>query len=263
VSLVLLPWTAFALVRCQGAWSRRELAPATAVAVAALAVLLGAAGGILTRTLVPPFGRVAWGWAWLLAGVVVVAGTTGVQQQIQSALPKHLILMLVIAPAAAVGMDWWTRSFQGLTRRAAAAGQMPLERARILGGLIEVTDIVVKYLPVLLLVAGVVAGHFLGAFAGRSLAPALAWADADARVWVPGLAGNRLPTVAQVGADFGALAGRVAGALAGALLAVALLRLYRVEEGAPWPGQGDRPYPRALAALYLLASAALVVIWFV
>jgi len=54
----------------------------------------------------------------------------------------------------------------------------------------------------------------------------------------------------------------VAGALAGALLAVGLLRLYRVEEGAPWPGQGDRPYPRALAALYLSATAALAAVWF-
>ena len=56
---------------------------------------------------------------------------------------------------------------------------------------------------------------------------------------------------------------RVAGALAGALFAVALLRLYRVEEGAPWPGQGGRPYPRALAALYLSVTVALAVIWLV
>jgi hypothetical protein len=54
----------------------------------------------------------------------------------------------------------------------------------------------------------------------------------------------------------------VAGALAGALLTVGLLRLYRVEEGAPWPGQSDRPYPRGLAALYLAATAALAAVWF-
>ena len=59
-----------------------------------------------------------------------------------------------------------------------------------------------------------------------------------------------------VGADVGALVGRVAGALAGGLLAVVILRLYRVEEGTPWPGQGDRAYPRALGALYLSATAA-------
>ena len=54
----------------------------------------------------------------------------------------------------------------------------------------------------------------------------------------------------------------LAGALAGALLALGLLRLYRVEEGATWPGQGDRPYPRALAAVYLLATTILVAVWY-
>ena len=100
---------------------------------------------------------------------------------------------------------------------------------------------VVLWLPELLLVGGVIAGHFCGAAAGRSIASA---------------------TLTDVGADFGALIGRVAGALAGALLAVGLLRLYRVEEGIPWPGQGDRPYPRALAVMYLSVSAVLAAICF-
>src|SRR5262249_30196365 len=109
------------------------------------------------------------------------------------------------------------------------------------GWWVPMSDGLVKDLPVLLLVGGVIAGHFAGAAAGRAVVPAAA---------------------AEVGPAFGALAGRVAGALAGALVAVGLLRLYRVEEGAPWPGQGGRPYPRALAALYLSATAALAAVWF-
>ncbi len=244
-SLVFLPWPAFVLIRGPGAWVRLNLWPA-AVAVAAtsaaIAVLVGAAGGVLARALVRPFGRVAWGWAWLAAGFAVLLGTADVRQLVPSTpLGKWQLLMLATAPAGAVYVDWWTRFMRRQTRRTAAAGQIPPERARILQGMIPVSDFVVKTLPVLLLVGGVMAGHFPGAAAGRILAPA---------------------AIAQVGPDFGALLGRVTGALAGALVAVGLLRLYRVAEGAPWPGQADRPYPRTLAALYLSATAALAALWF-
>jgi hypothetical protein len=126
------------------------------------------------------------------------------------------------------------------TRRTEAAGICPAERARVLEGMISPSDLVVRSLPVLLLVAGAAAGHFAGDAAGRAIAA---------------------PEIAAAGADFGALAGRVAGALAGALGAAVLLRLYRVEEGVPWPGQAGRPYPRALAVLYLAATGALAALW--
>jgi hypothetical protein len=48
------------------------------------------------------------------------------------------------------------------------------------------------------------------------------------------------PMLAVAAAPFGLLGG---------LLAVALLRVYRVEEGSPWPGQANRACPRLLAAL--------------
>jgi hypothetical protein len=42
---------------------------------------------------------------------------------------------------------------------------------------------------------------------------------------------------------------------------MSVLRLYRVEQSAPWPGQGNRAYPRALAAAYLLVTAILSAVW--
>jgi hypothetical protein len=241
-SLALLPWWAFALIPGQGAWTRMNVQPAAVATVVVVAVLAGVAGAALARALVRPFGRVAWGWAWLVAGLAVLLGTSVAQQRLlPTVLKDRHVLFLMLAPAAAVCWDWWTRSMRRETRRSAEAGQMPRERARIVEGMIPVSDAVVTYLPVLLLLGGVVAGHYYGAAFGRALAPAAA---------------------EQVGPEFGALGGRVAGALAGAILTVGLLRVYRVEEGAPWPGQGDRPYPRLLAALFLAASAATAVVWF-
>jgi tRNA A-37 threonylcarbamoyl transferase component Bud32 len=240
--LMTLPWVAGAAVSGQGARARMDLRPEVVAAVVALAVLAGAALAALTRALIPPFGRVAWGWAWLLAGAAVLLGSFAGPPfgLLNDPGSWQLLLLLVMAPAGAVAYDGWTRWMRGATRRAAAAGQMPPERARVLDATIPPSDEVVKGLPMLLLLGGVIAGHFGGAIGGGRIAPA---------------------ALAGVGADFGALAGRVAGALAGALLAVALLRLYRVEEGTPWPGQGERPYPRGLAALYLAATAALAAAW--
>jgi hypothetical protein len=239
---MFLPWVADALIHGQGAQVRINLWPEVVAAVVAVAVLAGAVGAVLARVLIRPFGGVAWGSAWLTAGVAVLLGTAGVWQlALSTLLGTWQLLALVIVPAGAVYSDWWTRWMLRRTRHALAAGQIPPERARILEGRIPVSDVVVKSLPVLLLVGGVIAGHFAGAAAGRTIAPA---------------------EVAAVGADFGALVGRVAGALAGALLAMMMLRMYRVEEGAPWPGQGDRPYPHALAALYLAATAGLAAVWF-
>ena len=81
-----------------------------------------------------------------------------------------------------------------------------------------------------LLFGGVIGGHFVGAALGTNL--------------------------------LAALIGRASGAFVGALATVALLRFYRVEENSDWPGQGERAYPRVLAALYLLASVFLTVAWF-
>jgi Protein kinase domain len=238
-SLAFLQFPAFVWIRWQGAWARLSLQPAVIAAMAALvlvAMLGGAAGAVLARVLMRPFGPVAWGWAWLAAGVAVVVGTPMRPQHetMLTGLGKWPLLLLVIAPAVAVGMDWWTRNHRRMMRRGAAGGQISPEAAQILEARLPVSDHVVKNLPVLLLVGGVLAGHFAGAAAARTIAPAAI--------------------------DFGALVGRVAGALAAALVAVGLLRLYRVEEGAPWPGQGDRTYPRALAALYLLATAVLAAV---
>ncbi len=241
--VVILSGTEFALKPWQGTWVRVNLwtAAFTAFAsVATVAVPAGAAVAVLARVLVRPAGRVAWGVAWLVAGIAVAAGTPGLRQLVTS-LSKRQLLMVVAAPAAAVCMDWWTRSMRQLPRRTASAGQMSPELAHILQRKVPESDLVVENLPVLLLVGGVVAGHFAGEAAGRALVPA---------------------AFAELGTEFGALVGRLAGALAGAPLTVGLLRLYRVEEGAPWPGHGDRPYPRALAALYLLGSAALATVWF-
>lgn len=234
-SLAFLRFPAFVWTRWDGAWARLSLRPAVIaamVAVAVVAVVVGAAGAVLARVLVRPFGRVAWGWAWLVAAVAVVAGTPGMWES--GGRGKWPLLLVVIAPASAVYIDWWTRYHRRMMRRGAAGGQISPEAALITQASLPVSDHVVKNLPVLLLAGGVLVGHFGGADATWIIAPAAL--------------------------DFGALIGRVAGALAAALVAVGLLRLYRVEEGAPWPGQGDRPYPRALAALYLSATGVLAAV---
>ena len=112
------PW-----IRWQGAWTRTSLWPAAVVAVAVVAVLVGAATAVLTRVLIRPFGRVAWGWGWLVGGLAVVSGTPGVHQLLLSH-DMWQFLLVVIAPAAAVYMDWWTRYMQRAARVTAAAGQI-------------------------------------------------------------------------------------------------------------------------------------------
>jgi hypothetical protein len=243
--LMVLQWAEFALKPRQGGpigeWVILNLWPAALAAIVAIAsvtVLAGAAVGVLTRGLVRPFGRIGWWYAWLLGGIAVVAGTRRLWQGLLF-LGRWQILMVVAAPAVAVCADWWTRNHLRMMRRLTATGQMSTEAARILEERIPVSALVVRNLPGLLVVGGVIAGHFPGEAVG-------------------GLIGSA--AFAEFGAELGALVGRVAGALAGALLAVGVLRLYRVEEGA-WPGQGDRPYPRALAALYLSATAALAAAW--
>jgi hypothetical protein len=243
LSLGLLPWLAASLIGWQGATARMNLRPLLLGAVPVLGVLTGVVGAVLVRTLVRPFGRVTWGTAWLMAGVAVAIGTPGIRQLVLSAVLEYWGgVFLVLVPAAAMYSDWWSRLMNRTTRRATEGGQLSPEMGRILTGRMPVTDAVVSSLPVLLAVAGVVAGHFPGTAAGRALVPA---------------------TAADAGAEFGALAGRVIGAVVGAVLAMAVLRLYRVEAGAPWPGQGGRPYPRALASLYLLATVALAGAWLV
>jgi hypothetical protein len=243
LSLGLLPWLAASLIGWQGATARMNLRPLLLGAVPVLGVLIGVVGAVLVRTLARPFGRVTWGTAWLMAGLAVAIGTPGIRELVLAAVLDHWVGMLVVlVPAAAVYSDGWSRLMNRTTRRATEGGQLSPEMGRILTGRMPVTDAVVSSLPVLLAVAGVVAGHFPGAAAGRALVPA---------------------TAADAGAEFGALAGRVIGAVVGAVLAMVVLRLYRVEAGAPWPGQGDRPYPRALAALYLAATVALAAAWLV
>jgi hypothetical protein len=208
--------------------------------VLAAVVLVAAAVGVLTRALTRPSGPVAWGVAWLIAGAAVLAGVTGLRQLLPPTVGTWPTVCVVLAPAAAVLGDWWTRSQRRMTQQLAAGGQLTPERARVLTERIPPPDQVVKHLPVLSVVLGVITGHYAGWAVGRPLAP---------------------EAITDFGAEFGALAGRLAGALVGGCLAVSLLRLYRVEAGSPWPGQGDRRYPRALAALYLMATAVLAVIW--
>jgi hypothetical protein len=241
-------WVAFALKPRQGAWVRMNLnlwpeGVAAAAAIVVVGVLAGAVGAVLARALVHPFGRIAWGMAWLVAGMAVTAGTPNRPQyeNMLTGLNTWPVLIIVAGPAAAVFGDWYTRFFLRATRSTVAAGKISPEMGRIVVEQLPVSVNVVKHLPVLLLVGGVIAGHFAGAAVGRPIAPA---------------------EVAAIGVDLGALIGRVVGALVGALLTVGLLRLYRVEEGALWPGLGARPYPRALAALYLSATAALAAVWF-
>jgi hypothetical protein len=237
--LAALPWTAAAVIRGGEAAAHLNLKPAAVATVLAVGALAGAAGAGLVRALVRPFGRVAWGWAWLTAGAAVFLGSDGYPRaEFLKFFGRWQFLMITVAPAAAVYWDWWTRHVQRDLRHKAEAGQIPPERNTLLKGLIPVSDLVVRHLPVLLVIGGVTAGHLLGAAVGRTGAPT---------------------AFARVGAEFGALAGRSGGALAAALAAMGLLRWYRVEERVPWPGHEDRPYPRGLAALYLVATAALVV----
>ncbi len=242
--VVMLSGPEFALRPWQGAWVRLNPWPAAFAAfatVVAIAAPVGAAAAVLARVLVRPCGRIRWGTAWLAAGIAVAVGSSFVRLFLPAWGSHWQLLMVAAAPAAAVYWDWHTRLIRGQTRQLAAAGKMPPEKARILQGLHPESSLVVETLPVLLLVGGVTAGHFAGEAAGRAIVS---------------------PAFAALGADLGGLIGRVIGALAGALLAAGLLRLYRVEDGAPWPGQGDRPYPRALAALYLAVAAVLVALWF-
>ena len=173
----------------------RPEAIVAAVAVAVVAVLAGALGGMLTRVLLRPFGRINWGVAWLLAGIAVWAGTSGVWQQwLPDTREKWQMVLVVLAlPAGAVYWDWWTRFMRRETRSTAAAGKISPERGRILEGTIPVSDSVIKHLPLILLLGGVITGHFAGWAAGMRLASA---------------------EFAVIGADFGAMIGWVAGAMA-------------------------------------------------
>jgi hypothetical protein len=240
-SLALLPWAASALVRWTGGERQANLAPVAIGTVMIVTVLAAAALGVLTRVLLPPFGRVAWGLAWLLAAMAIIAGTPDrpVHEHMLDDMGRWPMFVLVFGPLAAVFSDWWSRTHGRLQDEAQASGKIPAEKALILQGLLPITHNVVKHLPVLLLVAGVLAGHLAGIAGGRLV-----------------FSSDTAPLVT----DVVNLEGRVFGALAGALLAVALLRFYRVEAGS-WPGEGDRSYPRGLAALYTAATAAMVVAW--
>jgi hypothetical protein len=240
-SLALLPWMASALIRWTGGGSQTNLGPVAIVAIMIITVLAAATLAVLTRVLLPPFGPVAWGLAWLLAAMAIVAGTPDrpAHEHMLDDWGRWPMLVLVCCPLAAVFSDWWSRTHGRLQDEAQASGKIPSDKALILKGLLPITHNVVMHLPVLLLVAGVLAGHLAGVAVGR-----LAFSSDTA------------PLVT----DVANLIGRVIGALAGALLAVALLRLYRVETGS-WPGEGDRPYPRGLAALYVAATVASAAVW--
>jgi hypothetical protein len=241
VSLAAFRWSAHFVTPGAGGRGYLEFRPAILAAVVIVAVLAGAVSAVLTRLLIRPFGSVAWGTAWLLAGFAVVLGTTFPNQSVLSeSLGKGVCVMIVLGPALAVSYDWWSRWIKGTARRMTSQGQIPSERGRILESNVPAADAVITGLPILLLVGGAIAGHYTGEAAGQATASTAS---------------------AEIGAFLGSLIGRVAAALVGALLSVWLLRRYRVEEGSPWPGQADRPYPRALAVLYLAVSAVLAVVW--
>ena len=82
------------------------------------------------------------------------------------------------------------------TQTTAAAGKISPERGRILEGTIPVSNAVVKHLPVILLLGGVMAGQFAGWAAGKPLASA---------------------EFAVIGADLGALVGPVGYAVSSLL----------------------------------------------
>jgi hypothetical protein len=232
VSLGLMLEGTFVFVRWQGEWFRAPLGPVAVTATIVVAVLGGMSAALAVRALLRPFGPVAWGAAWLAAAIAIVAGANGIRQPLMAdSLARWQLFVLTCLPALAVGFDWWTRSLGEMADHARASGKMATEKARLLKAATPPSNAVVKNLPALLLVGGAVAGHFGGSALGNGLNPATSVVELSA------------------------LVGRVSGTLAGALLTVGLLKLYRVEEGTPWPGEADRPYPRALAGLFLTPSA--------
>jgi hypothetical protein len=63
-SLLLLLW-GFARIHWKGAAAGINVGPVAAMVVLAVALLVGAVAGALARILIRPFGRLAWGTAWL------------------------------------------------------------------------------------------------------------------------------------------------------------------------------------------------------
>ncbi len=197
-------------------------------------VLAGAVLAVLTRILVRPFGPIPWVTAWILTAVTVVLGMD--DWLLLRDLLRERSYLVWVFPVAALGaplMDWWARTMRETFRRLERSGQLLAHKARLMQGMFVASDGLIKFTPVLLMIAATVAGHFLGA----AVAPNV-----------------------PLGVALGGLIGELTGGLLGGLLAMALLRVYRVEEGAPWPGQADRPYPRLLAALYLALTLGLFVL---
>ncbi len=189
---------------------------------------------VLIRVLVRPFGPIPWAPAWILTAVTVVLGVDD-WLPLRDLLRERAYLVWCF-PLVALGapfMDWWARTMQETFRRLERSGQVPAHKAWVMQGMFVASDGLIKFTPVLLMIAATVAGHFLGA----AVAPNV-----------------------PLGVALGGLIGSLAGGLLGGLLVMALLRAYRVEDGAPWPGQAGRSYPRLLAALYLAVTLGLFVL---
>ena len=193
--------------------------------------LAGALLAVLIRLFVRPFGPIPWVQGWLVAAVVVVLGVGdwGMLRELlreRAYLVWGFPLVALLAPL----MDWWARSMRENYRRLERSGQLLPDQARLMQAMFVSSDGLIKFTPALLILGGTVAGHFLGVAA------------------------------APLSVALGGLIGELTGGLLGGLLAMVLLRVYRVEEGSPWPGHAGRPYPRLLAALYVAVTLGLFVL---
>jgi hypothetical protein len=196
--------------------------------VGLIGLFAGAVVAVLVRAAVPPFGRVRW-----VAGYVVATFMFGLASIDADTLRTKLIEQqsfwrygMPVIPLGVVYWDWSMRYALRVARRKAAAGEIPQDKVRLLEP--HVRDVVVAYLPAVVLPLAVLAGQLIGAAADSTAV--------------------------------GGLIGRSVGLALGAVLTVVIFRLYRVEAGRPWPGQADRPFPWPLAGVYAVAAVTLAVI---
>jgi predicted Ser/Thr protein kinase len=220
-----LPWRATPFIR----------GLAFAVSVSEV-VLAGAVLAVLKLAFVRPFGPIPWLLSFLGVTFFALAGADGWQMAAGAVRKQWLSVWLLSFPLWGLFWDWWTRLALRAARKHERSGKVASDKVQLLAT--TVPGCTVKLTPLLLMCAGVFAGHFAGAALGELLAA---------------------EHYRLFGAAAGGLLGRLLGGLLGGLLAVALLCAYRVEAGKPWPGNAGRPYPRGLAVLNVLTMFALLI----
>jgi hypothetical protein len=216
----------------------REPLPTEVVLTLLAGFFGGGAIAVVTRAVVPPFGRVRWGEAYVAAALLLPLGAANAELlHLMMSRKQGLILyFFVLAPIGLVYWDWAMRYTARVARRKAETGDLPTEKVQLIDA--QVRDVTVAYTPVALAALGLVAGHVVAGLI------------ASAANWPAGAA------------EVGGLIGRLCGVLLGLVAAVILLRLYRVEADRPWPWRGNRPCPVGLVALYVVTAAVLgVVLW--